>query len=90
MHCKKCGKALGTDKGVCPFCGAMMTKEQLEIYGKEKRENLRPELITEKYGEKPNVYSKQQNNQDNKLIGILIVLGILLIILVIALLNVLK
>ena len=31
MHCKRCGKAIGTDRGICPFCGAMLSKEQMEI-----------------------------------------------------------
>ena len=32
MHCKRCGKAIGTDRGICPFCGAMLTIDQMKIY----------------------------------------------------------
>ena len=52
MKCKRCGKALGTDRGICPFCGAMLTQSQMEIYKQDKKERmLKPELLTEKYGE---------------------------------------
>ena len=29
MTCRRCGKALGTDRGICPFCGAMLSNEQM-------------------------------------------------------------
>lgn len=89
MHCKKCGKAIGTDRGICPFCGAMLSKEQMEIYKQDKRENMmNPELLTEKYGEKPVYYEKSKS--DNKLIGIILILGVILILAVIILIVVLN
>lgn len=89
MHCKKCGKAIGTDRGICPFCGAMLSKEQMEIYKQDKRENMmKPELLTEKYGEKPVYYEKSKS--DNKLIGIILILGVILILAIIILIVVLN
>ncbi len=89
MNCKKCGKALGTDIGACPFCGAMMTNEQLKIYVEDKKErNKRPELITEKYTGKPMKIERNETYQEKKLWGILLILGTLLILLIIVLLIV--
>ena len=87
MQCKRCGKALGTDRGICPFCGAMLTRSQMEIYKKDKKERMmETELLTEKYGEKPVYYEKRQNSE-NKVLGIVIILGIILIFLVLVLIN---
>ena len=83
MHCKKCGKAIGTDRGICPFCGAMLSKEQYSEYQEIKKSNNKPELLTEKYGEKPIIYEKR--NENSKVFIIFIVLGIIIIGLVIAL-----
>ena len=90
MKCKRCGKALGTDRGICPFCGAMLTQSQMEIYKQDKRERmLKPELLTEKYGEKP-IYYEKRKNEENKIIGIVIVLGVILILLIIVLITCMK
>ena len=52
MHCKKCGKAIGTDRGICPFCGAMLSKEQYSEYQEIKKSNNKPELLTERQAKK--------------------------------------
>ena len=79
MHCKRCGKALGTDRGICPFCGAMMSKEQMNVYKEMQKEKMfTPRLLTEKYGEKPVYYEKQPSS--NK-IFLFLILGIFLLIL---------
>ena len=84
MHCKKCGKAIGTDRGICPFCGAMLSKEQYHEYQEIKKNNQKPELLTEKYGEKPIIYEKR-NEVNSKLYLIIIILGIIILSLVITL-----
>lgn len=84
MHCKKCGKAIGTDRGICPFCGAMLSKEQYQEYQEMKKSNNKPELLTEKYGEKPIIYEKRKEINP-KLYMFIIVLGIIVLGLVIAL-----
>lgn len=79
MHCKRCGKALGTDRGICPFCGAMMSKEQMNVYKEMQKEKMfTARLLTEKYGEKPVYYEKQTSS--NK-IFLFLFLGIFLLIL---------
>lgn len=90
MHCKKCGKALGTDRGICPFCGAVLSPSQMEEYKEMKHSNYyKPELITEKYGEKPIVYEKREETS-SVLFIILAILGLILIIGIIILFIVLK
>ena len=32
MHCKRCGKAIGTDRGICPFCGESFDAGQATRY----------------------------------------------------------
>lgn len=90
MHCKRCGKAIGTDRGICPFCGAMLSKEQLEIYKKDQQENyFKPKLLTEKYGEKPIVYEKRKepSNMIFLILSIIAVLTIIAIVVLILVLN---
>ena len=85
MHCKRCGKALGTDRGICPFCGAMLSNDQMEIYKADIQDrNKEARLITEKYGEKPYIYEKTKNN-DNKLAMLLMILFLIAIILIVIL-----
>ena len=87
MHCKRCGKAIGTDRGICPFCGAMLSKDQMEIYKQDKKENmLKPEMLTEKFGEKPQFYEKRENNTNYLWIfvflGLAIIMGLIILIFV--------
>lgn len=90
MHCKRCGKAIGTDRGICPFCGAMLSKDQMEIYKQDKKESMqKAELLTEKYGNQKTYYEKSSANE-NKLIGLLVILGILVILALFTLIIVVK
>lgn len=81
MTCKKCGKALGSEIGACPFCGAMMTNEQLKIYIEDKKErSMRPVLITEKYtGKMMKIEKNTETPIEKKLVGVLVIIGILII-----------
>ncbi len=61
MNCKRCGKAIGTDRGICPFCGAMLTKDQMEIYKQDKKEHqFETKMITEKYNGQKVYYEKRE------------------------------
>ncbi len=85
MHCKKCGKAIGTDRGICPFCGAMLSPSQYNEYKEMKKNEIyKPELLTEKYGEKPIIYEKRNDN-NSKFYIIIIILGLLVLGVIIAL-----
>ena len=85
MHCKKCGKAIGTNRGICPFCGSMLSPSQYTEYKEMKKEDFyKPELLTEKYGQKPIVYEKRNEN-NSKVYIIIIILGIIVLGLMISL-----
>jgi len=90
MNCRRCGKALGTDRGICPFCGAMLSEDQMKIYKQDKKENMyRPELITEKFTGNSFHYEKNESHEKG-LVVFLFILGILLVLLVLVLLSVLN
>ena len=90
MYCKHCGKALGTDRGICPFCGAMLSMEQMKEFNYLKKEKMyKAELLTEKYGGVPMVYAKNEK-KENKILGFVIVSGVLLLLVVLVFLIVLN
>ena len=87
MVCKNCGKSLGNEKATCPFCGALMDQNQLEAFVKEKKEreqDLRPKLVSERYGMALH-YEKQKNQTNHSLF---IILGILLVLVILFLIAV--
>ncbi len=87
--CKKCGKALSNAQATCPFCGALMTSEQLTAFANMKRESekdLRAKLISEQYGIKPIKYELHQNQISDKWIIFLVICGVLGILFLVVLL----
>ncbi len=89
MTCRRCGKALGTDRGICPFCGAMLSSDQMNEYKKYQKEHqYEAKMITEKYGLQKPVYESHEK-ANNKTIGLLMILAILLFLIIIVFLIVL-
>lgn len=84
MHCKKCGKAIGSGALVCPYCGATLSPEQLKV-AKEERKKMfgNPELLTEKYGEK--IVYRNEDKKSGFLVSLLVFSVIILIVFVILL-----
>ena len=84
MHCKKCGKAIGSGALVCPYCGSTLSPEQLKL-AKEERKKMfgNPELLTEKYGEK--IVYRNEDNKNGFLISLLVFAVIVLIVFLILL-----
>ncbi len=81
MHCKKCGHAIGTDRGICPFCGAMLTPGQYKEFEQLQKDNLaKVNLLTEKYGEQKVLYEKRKETNKGIYIGIIFIILLLLII----------
>lgn len=71
MVCRKCGSALSNDQIICPFCGVMKSKEQLDSSSKIQRDNskdLKVNLLSEKYGMEAIRYEKKVNSLNDKLI----------------------
>ncbi len=88
MVCRKCGKALSNEVPTCPFCGAFLASDQISSFvemKKEKSRDLRPHLISEKYGMDPIVYERKLNQQNSRLIVILILCGIVAVLFLIVL-----
>ena len=83
MYCQNCGKSLGTNRINCPHCGAMISKEQIDLqkgYQQDQKEKLRAQLISEKYGQTMNYEENNRNNtSEKKWIGVLVVLGVLIV-----------
>lgn len=82
MVCRKCGSALSNDQIICPFCGVMKSKEQLDSSSKIQRDNskdLKVNLLSEKYGMEAIRYEKKVNSLNDKLIVFLVLCGIFLI-----------
>lgn len=82
MKCQRCGKALSNEQPTCPFCGAFISKEQISTFvdmKKEKTRDLRPKLISEKYGMEPIKYQMAVNQTNSKAILILSICGFLVI-----------
>ena len=87
MHCQKCGKALSMNQVTCPFCHTMIPKNQLSKqteFRKEQEPDLRPKLISERYGMKSIEYEISKNKTNSHLIIILIICVVLVLIFLIA------
>lgn len=83
MVCKNCGKALGNAQATCPFCGSFISSDQVSTYvemKKERDKDLRPRLVSERYGMDPIKYEIQTSKVSNKLMIILLLCGVLVIV----------
>ncbi len=62
----------------------------MEIYKQDKKESMqKAELLTEKYGQK-NIYYEKTSNNENKWIGLLMVLGLVLLLAIIVLIIIIN
>ncbi len=86
MFCNKCGNPLPKEGAVCKFCNAAMSLEQVNTMQQEKKDQeFRPELKTEMYGQDSKIeYREDSKVTDNKLLGVLIIGGIVLFIIILA------
>ena len=84
MVCKKCGHALGSNEAICPNCGAMMSKEQLEIRKElNKDKNIYQERIYN-IKQKNKYNNEDTTNTNNTAYAIFIVICILVLAIIIA------
>ena len=88
MICKKCGSALPSNGAVCKQCGAMMSKEQIDEQKKWQeinKQNNNINLMSSKYNvNKENFKYNTEEKKENKLLGALILVGIVVVIVLIA------
>ncbi len=88
MYCHKCGKYLPNEGYVCKFCGALMTKEQIENQKRLNNKASSVKLKSELYGGERIIYKKEK--EKNNLTGIFFILGIIIFLIILAIiLNVL-
>lgn len=91
MYCKKCGSALPSQGFVCKRCGTMMDseqiKEQKDYIKADDNKKLEVSLLSDKYSNNPikRDYSKRK---DNKILGAILIILILITLIIIALLKV--
>lgn len=88
MNCKRCGSPLPSEGSLCKFCGAMIDGEQIEMRKSinDKKAAYNPELKSDRYGvDKTAIYDKTPE-KENKVLGVVIVAGVILVILVFAIL----
>lgn len=78
MHCKYCHTAIPSTTYICPNCGKMATKEQVEFL-KDFNKNNNYHNINKKLYKKENFYNESKN-----IIGIILVPVVILILVVIA------
>jgi uncharacterized membrane protein YvbJ len=84
MNCKRCGNPLPSKGYVCSFCGLMLDNKQIDMQKELLKNNtqLKPDLVSEKYGGKSQVFQSREDKPTSYL-GIFIIFGILLLIIVI-------
>lgn len=85
MNCKRCGAPLPSQGYVCSQCGMFMSSEQIEIQKQYMKNNndLRAELVSEKYGGKKEIYQSREV-RENKGLAFLALFGVLIFIIIIA------
>ncbi len=82
MTCRNCGKALSNEQATCPFCGVFIASDQIKEFiemKKEKSKDLRPKLISEKYGISPIKYEKKEGQGNLNILIILVICGFIMI-----------
>lgn len=89
MICNRCKAALPNDGYICKHCGAMMSKEQIEEQRKWNEMNERnkqaAKLMSSKYNvNKENLNYGNNPQKENKLLGLLVIVGVVFIILILA------
>ena len=79
MKCKKCGHALSNNSVLCPFCGTLMTEEQLkrrkELNGYNNRYIERLNKLNE-----DKIKYKLEENEEPKNIGSSFIIVLIIII----------
>lgn len=92
MFCDRCGHALPSHGFICPNCGAMMNKNQIQKQQENRREENNNKriinLLSDKYNVKKDIDYKPR--KENKIIGILIILVVVIVLIVWGILKVME
>ncbi len=86
MICRRCGKSLPSEGIVCPFCGNALNQDELNKRRIFQGKRTEARLLSDKYGvDKSSLYKKEEQNE-NKLLGLAIILGVLLFLIILVIL----
>ena len=89
MYCKRCGHALPSEGYICHNCGAMMSKEQIDMqnkYRNEQKKNKEVTLLSDKYN--LGIKRDYEKRKENKFLGALFIAAIMIILVIIAIIKV--
>ena len=82
MKCNKCGSPLPSSGIECKFCGALMSKEQINKNMQDGiKQDKRIELLSEKYG-RENKIEYREENETNRAMYVSIIIIILFLVVV--------
>lgn len=88
MVCNRCGASLPSEGIICKECGAMMAKAQIEEQKKwnelNKETNRKINLMSSKYNINKDSFTYDEPKKENKLLGLLVLVGVVLIIILFA------
>lgn len=89
MYCKKCGAALPSHGYICKSCGAMMDHDQIKKQKEFMKQNEKNSvtLLSRQYQKKP-IEQNYKKLKENKYLGAIFILIIMIILFVLALLKV--
>ncbi len=88
MFCKKCGATLGSKSYICPSCGTLMSKDQIEMLKEINKNNdiKQPVYLSSLFGVKRDIKYREDNSYNNT---VLFIIGFIFILLLIILLFIL-
>ncbi len=55
MICNRCGGTLPLNGAVCPHCGVVLSKEQIEFIKENKNNNMKKEYLSDHFGVKKDI-----------------------------------
>lgn len=86
MICRKCGSVLPSHGYICPSCGLMMDKEQIEMQKQNNKGEFKKEYNSDKYGVKKDI----KYNDERKTYGAAVVIIIVFLIVLSVILYLIK
>ena len=87
MFCKRCGSALPSHGFICPKCGAMMNAEQIKKQKDFNKDEKNITLLSDLYSKEP-IKRDYAKIKDNKYLGAVIIVLVLLGLIIFAILKV--
>ena len=94
MFCNKCGAALPSRGYICKSCGAMMSKEHIQAQKEfnlgNKRESNELVFLSDKFSKEPINRDYGEKPRENKWLGVLFIVVVLIVLIIFAILKVMQ